>query len=156
MLRDTDGATNGGIMATISRQIEVDAAPPAVGAAWSRFIEWVHVGPSHLACDDLACVDAVRAGLVTLSSSPSGKTIVVFRLDAGSGEPAVDGLEDNMGHDLVMFKDYVEHQGMGAGRPTHDEAVVLERTAGQHGDAPRHVRLSSEEDTTFWRSHFPT
>ena len=28
--------------------------------------------------------------------------------------------------------------------------------SSRKGDKPRHARLSSEEDTTFWRSHFPT
>ncbi len=39
--------------------------------------------------------------------------------------------------------------------------AVVEETAAEiesdrRGDQPRHTRLSSEEDTTFWRSHFPT
>ena len=55
-----------------------------------------------------------------------------------------------------MFKDYVERSGLVTRKPTAAEEAAFEIEADRKGDTPRHVRLSSEGDTTFWRSHFPT
>ncbi len=142
-------------MATIQKHIAVDAAPSAVGATWSRFIKWAHTGPGRLACDELACFDAVRAGLVRFDTSPSGGTLVVFSIEQMEGGPAADVLERHLGHDLVIFKDYVERGGVASGKPLPPEETVLELEADRHGDAPRHVRLSDESDSTFMISHFP-
>ena len=64
--------------------------------------------------------------------------------------------KNRLARDLIVFKDYVERGGRDAGQPTLEEDVLLEREADARGNKPRHVRLSAESDTTFWRSHFPT
>jgi hypothetical protein len=143
-------------MATIQQQIEVAADPALVRSTWTRFIQWAHTGPGHLVCDDLACVDAVRSGLVEFVPRTAGGTTVVFRMDQAEGGPPPDELRRQLGHDLVVFKDYVERSGLVERKPTEVEEAALAMESDRKGDAPRHVRLSSEDDTTFWRSHFPT
>jgi hypothetical protein len=149
-------ATTGGTMATIQQQIEVAADPAHVGSTWSRFIQWAHTGPGHLVCDELACVDAVRAGLVDFVPAQNGRTTVIFRMEEVADGPPPDVVRRELGHDLVVFKDYVERSGLVDRKPTEAEETAFEIESGRKGDQPRHVRLSSEEDTTFWRSHFPT
>ena len=143
-------------MATIQQQIEVAADPVLVRSTWARFIQWAHTGPGHLLCDELACVDAVRSGLVDFVPTTTGRTTVIFRVDEAAGGPPPEELKRQLGHDLVVFKDYVERSGLVKRKPTLVEEAAIGIEAGRRGDAPRHVRLSSEEDTTFWRSHFPT
>ena len=143
-------------MAIIQQQIEVAADPALVASTWSRFIQWAHTGPGHLVCDDLACVDAVRAGLVDFVPAPNGRTTVIFRMDEVQDGPPPEEIQRQLGHDLVVFKDYVERSGLIQRKPTATEESALEVESDRKGDRPRHVRLSSEEDTTFWRSHFPT
>jgi len=143
-------------MATIQQQIEVAADPALVRSTWSRFIEWAHTGPGHLVCDDLACVDAVRSGLVDFAPAAGGRTTVVFRMDEVGNGPSPDEIKRRLGRDLVVFKDYVERSGLVDRKPTVAEETAAEIESDRRGDQPRHTRLSSEEDTTFWRSHFPT
>ena len=107
-------------------------------------------------CDDLACVDAVRAGLVDFVPTQNGRTTVIFRMDEVQDGPPPEEIKRQLGHDLVVFKDYVERSGLIQRKPTETEETALEIESDRKGDKPRHVRLSSEEDTTFWRSHFPT
>ncbi len=143
-------------MATIQQQIEVAADPGLVSSTWDRFIQWAHTGPGHLVCDELACVDAVRAGLVDFVAARNGRTTVIFRMvEAQDGLPSEE-VKRRLGHDLVVFKDYVERSGLIARKPTEAEETAFAIESDRKGDKPRHVRLSSEEDTTFWRSHFPT
>ena len=143
-------------MATIQQQIEVAADPAHVRASWGRFIEWAHTGPGHLVCDELACVDAVRSGLVEFAPAQFGRTTVIFQLEETEDGPPADELKRQIGHDLVVFKDYVERSGLTGRKHTETERAAFEMESGRKGDPPRHKRLSSEEDTTFWRSHFPT
>jgi hypothetical protein len=143
-------------MATIQQQIEVAAEPALVASNWGRFIQWAHTGPGHLVCDDVACVDAVRSGLVDFVPTPIGRTAVIFRMDWPDDGPAPEELQRQLGHDLVVFKDYIERSGLVDRRVTETERAAYEIESGRKGDRPRHTRLSSEEDTTFWRSHFPT
>jgi hypothetical protein len=144
-------------MAFIQQQIEVAADPALVRSTWAHFVEWAHTGPGHLLCDDLACVDAVRSGLVDfVPGRTTGRTTVTFRLEETDDGPGPAEVKRQLGHDLVVFKDYVERSGLGQRKPTAAEEAAFEIEADRKGDPPRHVRLSSEGDTTFWRSHFPT
>jgi hypothetical protein len=143
-------------MATIQQQIEVAAEPALVASNWARFIHWAHTGPGHLVCDELACVDAVRSGLVDFIPAANDRTTVIFRMDAAADGPAPEELQRQLGHDLVVFKDYIERSGLVDREVTDTQRTAIELESGRKGDKPRHTRLSSEEDTTFWRSHFPT
>ena len=143
-------------MATIQQQIEVAADSAFVRSTWSRFIQWARTGPRHLLCDELACVDAVRSGLVDFVPTTSGRTTVIFRMEEVQDGPSREEIERQLGHDLVVFKDYVERSGLVDRNPSLVEETAAEIESDRRGDQPRHTRLSSEEDTTFWRSHFPT
>ena len=143
-------------MATIQQQIEVAADPALVRSTWSHFVEWAHTGPGHLLCDDLACVDAVRSGLVDFVPTTDGRTTVIFRMNDLQDGPPPEDMKRELGHDLVVFKDYVERSGLVDHKLTVVEEAALEVEADRKGDQPRHTRLSSEDDNTFWRSHFPT
>ena len=143
-------------MATIQQQIEVAAEPALVASNWARFIQWAHTGPGHLVCDDLACVDAVRAGLVDFVPTANGRTTVIFRMDLPEEGPAPEELQRQLGHDLVVFKDYIERSGLVDHKVTDTDRAAFEIESDRKGDKPRHTRLSSEDDTTFWRSHVPT
>jgi len=143
-------------MTTIQQQIEVAEDPALVRSSWSRFIRWAHTGPGHLVCDEVACVDAVRSGRVDFVPTADGRTTVTFRLDEARDGPPPEEVKRALGHDLVVFKDYVERSGLVDRKPTVVEDRAAEIESDRRGDQPRHTRLSSEEDTTFWRSHFPT
>ena len=144
-------------MTTIRREIEVDAPPADVQATWEHFIHWILNGSRKLVCGEFACVSAVDSGNVSFEPDDAG-TKVAFQLEVPDDEvaPAREDLERHITHDLLVFKDYIERGGMAAGKPSSVEDITLEHDAGKKGDAPRHVKLSSENDTTFWRSHFPT
>ena len=105
-------------MATIQQQIEVAADPALVRSTWSRFIQWAHTGPGHLVCDDVACVDAVRSGLVDFGPTTDGRTTVIFRMDEVQDGPPPEEIKRQLGHDLVVFKDYVERSGLVDSKPT--------------------------------------
>lgn len=143
-------------MATIQQEIEVAEDPALVRSTWGRFIEWARTGPGHLVCDELACTDAVRSGLVDFVPAQFGRTTVIFRMEESESGPPADELRRQIGHDLVVFKDYIERSGLIDRKHTETEEAALEYESDRKGDKPRHKRLSSEDDTTFWRSHFPT
>jgi len=145
-------------MATISREIELQVSPRVAGDTWDVFLRRVLSGQYKLVCSEFACLNAVDSGTVSFALAGDNATRMTFQLDIPDDGPALpqDELAGHMTHDLILFKDYVERGGRDAGRPSLDEKVVLEREADAHGDKPRHVRLSTENDTTFWRSHFPT
>lgn len=143
-------------MATIRREIEVDAAPSVVAATWKRFIEWAHNGPSRLACDEIACVDAVRAGLVTFTTSPTGHTTVVFAYEAEAGGPAAEEVARHLGHDLVVFKDYVERSGHQVGVPTELEERAMVDAEDRRQHRPASERQSERDESVAYADHFPT
>ena len=144
-------------MSIIRREIEVEAPPSEAQATWEHFVQWILTGSRRLACDEFACVSAVDDGNVTFAQNSAG-TRVTFQLEReedGSG-PSADELGQHVVHDLLVFKNYVERGGMAAGKPASVEDIALEHDADRKGDRPRHVTLSAEGETTFWRSHFPT
>ena len=143
-------------MPTIRRQIQVNAAPSVVSATWSRFIEWAHHGPSRLACDELSCVDAVRAGLVNFEPSATGHTTVVFSLDAEADGPSGDVVNRQLGHDLVVFKDYVERSGNQVGKPTPAEERAMVSADDRQSHRPSREKLSERDETVAYTDHFPT
>ena len=69
-------------MPTVHRQIQVEASPSVALATWEHFVRWIMTGHQRLACDELACVDAVRAGLVSVEPADGGdRTTVSFNID---------------------------------------------------------------------------
>lgn len=144
-------------MPTIRREIEIAATLSATAATWPHFIDHVLVGSQKLACDELACLDAVHTGQVTFAPAGDGRTAVTFSVsDDPEGGVARSVLEQHVARDLVVFKEYVERGGHAVGDPTAIEEKALVKDEALHGDRPRHEKISTENDTTFWRHHFPT
>lgn len=70
-------------MSTVRRHIEVDAPPSVARATWSHLPRWLMTGHQRLACDELASVDAVRAGLVAFEPVDGGsRTAMIFNVEA--------------------------------------------------------------------------
>ena len=109
-------------MATLRRRIEVETSPSRTEATWSHFVRAVRRGQHHLSCDDLVCIDAVQAGMITFAPGGDGRTVVEFTLETdGDGQPSPDIMEQHMARDLVVFKDYVERGGGDYGKATPGE-----------------------------------
>jgi len=109
-------------MATLRRRIEVAAPPSKTAADWSHFVRAVHHGQHRLSCDELLCIDAVQAGTVTFAPGHGTGTVVEFALETdGDGRPSPDIVAQDMIHDLLVFKDYVERGGNDYGRATANE-----------------------------------
>jgi hypothetical protein len=109
-------------MSEVRRQITVRAAPSVAEAAWPHFVHSVLSGHQRLACDELACVDAVHAGLISFEPAADGTTTVVFSLDThGDDTVSPQTLEQNVTRDLVVFKDYLEAGGGKGGKLTASE-----------------------------------
>jgi hypothetical protein len=144
-------------MPSIRCEIEVEAPLAEVRVTWEHFVQWILNGSRRLVCDEFACVSAVQSGNVTFEPNNDGTT-VAFRLEVQDDEhaPPRGELRHHMIHDLLVFKDYLERGGMAAGKPTSVEDVTLRHDEDERGDRPRHEKLSSESDSTFWRSHFPS
>jgi len=140
-------------MATIRREIEIDVEPPAAGAAWARFVQWARKGHGRLTCDELACVDAVRTGLVGLRPADGGHTTVTFTVETGEG-PEADRLPLQIGHDLVVFKDYVERSD-----PQTGTAAVVQQALVEDDDRRQHRAAKSHpgeiDESVDYAHHFP-
>ena len=144
-------------MSTVRRHIEV-AAPPSVAlATWSHFTRSVMNGHQRLACDELACVDAVRAGLVAFEPADSGRTNVIFNLDYDEENgPSRAVLEQNVARDLVIFKDYIERGGNQVGRPTRAEEQAMVEDQERHSHEQLHRRIGAEDEAVSYQDHFPS
>jgi hypothetical protein len=123
-------------MATIRQWIEVEASFDAAHDTWGRFVEWVLVGPSRLACNEIACVSAADTGVVTFEPLAEGHTRVVF--DIAVDDAAVEELvRDNARHDLRLFKQYVESGDHARAHPPKAEvADGLKQQRRKRADAP--------------------
>ena len=145
-------------MSTVRRHIEVEAPPSIALATWSHFVRSVMNGHQRLACDELACVDAVRAGLVSFESvNGGGRTNVVFNLDCDDENgPSRAVLEQNVARDLVVFKDYIERGGNQVGKPTKAEKQAMVEDEERRGHAQLHRRIGAEDEPVSYQDHFPS
>jgi hypothetical protein len=145
-------------MSTVRRHIEVEAPPSVALATWSHFARWIMSGHQRLACDELACVDAVRAGLVAFEPVNGGsRTDVIFSLDCDEENgPSRAVLEQNLTSDLLVFKDYIERGGDQVGKHTaaDREAMIEDEERASHKQVHRHIGV--EDETADFRHHFPT
>jgi len=145
-------------VSTVRRHIEVEAPPSVALATWSHFVRWIMTGHQKLACDELACVDAVRAGLVAFEPvDGGGRTDVVFNVewDEDSG-PSLATLEQNVARDLVVFKDYIERGGNQVGRPTLAEKTAMIEDEERHSHSQLHLHIGAEDEPIAYGDHFPT
>lgn len=145
-------------MSSIVREIEVDGPPEKVGSAWPHFIHWVLTGHSKLVCDELACMSAVDSGNVAFEPVDDGRrTRVMFRLDVDDDDPGppLEELERHVGHDLLVFKDYIERGGLEVGQPTHTEVVAAHLSGGRKVDDASHERSETGEKKAGLPHTFP-
>jgi hypothetical protein len=145
-------------MSTVSRHLEVHAPPSVALATWSHFVRSVMNGRQRLACDELACVDAVRAGLVSFEPVNAGsRTDVVFNLECDEENgPSREVLEQNVARDLVIFKDYIERGGNQVGKPTRDEEQAMAEDEERHSHQQLHRRMGAENEAVSYQDHFPS
>ena len=144
-------------MSTVRRQIQV-AAPPSVAlATWSHFVRWIMSGHQRLACDELACIDAVRAGLVSFEPVGGGRTTVIFNLECDDENgPSRAVLEQNVVRDLVVFKDYIERGDNWVGKPTKAERQAMIEDEERHSHEQLHRRIGAEGEAISYQDHFPS
>lgn len=144
-------------MATLRRRIEVEAPPSVTEATWSHFVRSVHHGQHHLACDELVCIDAVQAGMVSFAPGEGAHTIVEFAFETdGAGQPSPDIVEQNMARDLVVFKDYVERGGHDYGKPTANELREMKsREERRRHERPSDHLAKGYEDAATKADMFP-
>ena len=143
-------------MPPVHRHIEVNVPPTSVGASWSHFVDAVLTGAQKLACDELACVDAIHSGLVSFEPADGGRTSVVFSLEADGSGPSPEAVAQRMTRDLIAFKDYVERGGDYAGRPTRAEKKAVLEDRGRRGHGQPRPRTSEQGETAAYVDHFPT
>jgi hypothetical protein len=153
-----EAAKREGTMSTVQRHIEVDASPSVTLATWSHFVRWIMTGHQRLACDELACVDAVRAGLVSFEPLDDGaRTTVLFTIDCDDENgPSQAVLEQNVARDLVVFKDYIERGGNQVGKPTRAEKKAMSDDEERRGHGQLHVHIGAEDEAIAYQDHFPT
>jgi hypothetical protein len=144
-------------MATLRRHIEVEAPPSATQTTWSHFISAVRHGRLRLACDDLVCVDAVQAGMVTFAAGDDGRTVVEFTFETDDDQqPSPEIVEQNMARDLVVFKDYVERGGIEYGTATDSELRELQtREERKRHERPRDHLSRGYEDASNKADMYP-
>jgi hypothetical protein len=131
-----------GEMPSLSRSIDVEVPATVAQAAWGQFVEWVRVGDGRFSCDAFTCERALEAGVVAFQplSADRARVAISFAYD-GANEPD-DGrharLHGQIGRDLVRFKEFVEVEGSGRHRHTHEEHVAMsEAEIVSHAKAPR-------------------
>lgn len=139
-------------MAVIRREIEIDAAPTAARDSWEYFLQWVRTSQHRLACDELACTDAVGTGVVRFEPAQAGRARVSVQIESDGG-PAPDVVSQQIVHDLLVFKDYVEHH-------RGDWAVRGDDASRLHDDErhnrPARQRLPEENPNSPTGSSFTT
>jgi uncharacterized membrane protein len=144
-------------MATIRREIEVEAAPQTTAASWDHFLLWVRTAQHRLACDELACADAVGAGVVRFEDAPHGRTRVLVQTETdGAPSPAVVGQQ--IIHDLLVFKDYIERR---RGDPRTQASERQHRLReDERRNEPAHLHTSEENHNSpaggSYADHYPT
>jgi hypothetical protein len=145
-------------MPTVHRSIVVHAPPSVALATWSHFVRWIMSGHQRLACDELACVDAVRAGLVSFEPvDGAGGTTVIFNIECEEEcGPLRDVLEQNVARDLVVFKDYIERGDNWVGKPTRAERQAMVEDQERHGHEQLHRRIGAEGEPVSYQDHFPS
>ena len=144
-------------MSDVRRSVDVPAPLDDVVGAWEHFLDSVLTGRRRLACDEIACVNAVEIGAVSFEEAESGGTRVTFK--ASVPDDLYDDeritaerelLDGNVARDLVLFWDYIESGDYRRERATHETALA------QHEDELRrtHARrqgVESDQDTISLR-----
>ncbi|MEE4274814.1 MAG: hypothetical protein V2J16_02975 [Thermoleophilia bacterium] len=144
-------------MADVRRSVDVPAPLDEVAGAWEHFLDGVLTGRRRLACDEIACVNAVDIGAVSFEDAESGGTRVTFKAtvpddlyDDERLRAERDLLDGNVARDLVLFWDYIESGDYKRERATHETALA------QHEDELRrtHARrqgVEADQDTISLR-----
>ena len=143
-------------MSVIRRSVDVPAPLKDVEGAWEHFLDGVLTGRRRLACDQIACVNAVEIGAVSFEDSQSGGTRVTFRATVPDDlyderlETERELIDGKIARDLVLFWDYIESGDYRRERATQQTALA------QHEDELRrtHARrqgVAADQDTLSLR-----
>ena len=127
-------------MDTIRRELAIDAPPSETRASWDHFLQWVRTSQHRLACDELACTDAVGTGAVRFAQGEGGSTQVVVEVRT-EGSPPADVLSQQVIHDLLVCKDWTERRR--GGKPSAAEHRSRLRDDARHNE-PAHLHTSKE------------
>ena len=144
-------------MATVRREVEIDAGPAVTRTSWDHFLESVRTSQHRLACDELACTDAVGTGAVRFEASGNGRTKMIVEVKPDGG-PSAETLSQQVVHDLLVFKDYIERGRDGRKRSRPEHWVSLHEDERHNEPARRHL---SEENHNApaggsYTDHYPT
>ena len=144
-------------MAIVHRELEIAAAPSTTRTTWDHFLVWVRSSQHRLACDELACTDAVGTGTVRFEGAEHGGTRVVVEVESDGGPPA-DVVSQQVIHDLLVFKDYVERRQSGSALSAREGRTRLRDD--ERRNEPAHLRLSRENQHApaggSYTDHYPT
>ena len=144
-------------MAIVHRELEIAAAPSTTRTTWDRFLVWVRSAQHRLACDELACTDAVGTGTVRFEGAERGGTRVVVEVESDGGPPA-DVVSQQVIQDLLVFKDYLERR-QGDGGPSAREGRTRLHDDERRNE-PARLRLSGQNRHApaggSYTDHYPT
>ena len=144
-------------MAIVHRELEIDAPPSTTRTTWDHFLHWVRTSQHRLACDELACTDAVGSGAVRFEEGSDGRTKVVVEVEPNGG-PDAEVVSQQVIHDLLVFKDYVE-RGRGDLRSQARDSSTRLHDDDRHNE-PAHHRLPEENKNSptggSYTSRWPT
>ena len=140
-------------MTEVRRSVDVPAPLNDVEEAWQRFLDSVLIGRRRMACDELACVNAVEAGYVSFEDADSGGTRVSFRVnlpddlyDEDRLQAERELLDGNVARDLVLFWDYIESGDYRRDRATHETAMALHEDELRRSHGRRHESAGIDQD----------
>lgn len=146
-------------MSDVRRSVDVPAPLDDVIEAWEHFLDGVLTGKRRLACDEIACVNAVDIGAVSFEESESGGTRVTFKAalpddlyDADRLDAEHEALEANVARDLVLFWDYIESGDYRRERATHDTALAQHEDELRRTHARRRTLIADQDSMSVRRS----
>lgn len=146
-------------MSDVRRSVDVPAPLDDVVEAWEHFIDGVLTGKRRLACDEIACVNAVEIRAVGFELSESGGTRVTFRAslpddlyDDDRLRAEREVLNAEVARDLVLFWDYIESGDYRRERATHDTALAQHEDELRRTHARRQTAIDDQDIISLRRS----
>jgi len=146
-------------MSVVRRSVDVPAPLDDVVEAWEHFLDGVLTGKRRLACDEIACVNAIEIGVVGFEESESGGTRVTFKAtlpddlfddDRLNAEREV--LESKVARDLVLFWDYIESDDYRRERATQETVLAQHEDELRRTHARRQKVVSDQDSISVRRS----
>jgi hypothetical protein len=143
-------------MPSVHREIHINASPASIRASWEYFLRWVRTSQHRLACDELGCTDAVGSGAVRFEDPGDGGTVMTVDVVPDSG-PSADVLSQQVIHDLLLFKDYIERE-RGGKRLAREGRARLRDDERHNEPARRHLSKENHNAPAggSYTDHYPT